>query len=454
MPVEKNKEYIVDIIDNGFEGEGIAKIEGYTIFIPNAIKGERIKILIVKVLKSHAFGKIVEIISPSKNRIKEDCTTYKRCGGCDLRHIEYKETLKMKQNAVQSLVNKTLKNTIQVQETLGMKNPLYYRNKAQYPVGIDKNGNATIGVFANRTHEIIPIETCLIQNKTSQELAKFIINFINENKISIYNEHKQKGLIRHIVTKVGMRTGEVMCILVINGKNIPKEKELVHTIINNFPQVKTIVKNINMKNTNVILGNKNINLYGDGYITDVLGEYTFKISPHSFYQVNPIQAEKLYKIGVEAANITNNDIVFDLYCGIGTISLFMAQYAKKVYGIEIVEEAIKDAKENAKLNNIKNAEFIAGDVEKILDKLINKDKIIPDIVMIDPPRKGMDTQSVENILKIEPKKLVYISCNPATLIRDLQKLEEKYEIKMIKPVDMFPFSKHIECIAVLELLKI
>lgn len=454
MPVEKNKEYIVDIIDSGFEGEGIAKIEGYTIFIPNAIKGERIKILIVKVLKSHAFGKIVEIISPSKNRIKEDCTTYKRCGGCDLRHIEYKETLKMKQNAVQSLVNKTLKNTIQVQETLGMKNPLYYRNKAQYPVGIDKNGNATIGVFANRTHEIIPIETCLIQNKTSQELAKFIINFINENKISIYNEHKQKGLIRHIVTKVGMRTGEVMCILVINGKNIPKEKELVHTIINNFPQVKTIVKNINMKNTNVILGNKNINLYGDGYITDVLGEYTFKISPHSFYQVNPIQAEKLYKIGVEAANITNNDIVFDLYCGIGTISLFMAQYAKKVYGIEIVEEAIKDAKENAKLNNIKNAEFIAGDVEKILDKLINKDKIIPDIVMIDPPRKGMDTQSVENILKIEPKKLVYISCNPATLIRDLQKLEEKYEIKMIKPVDMFPFSKHIECIAVLELLKI
>ena len=333
MPVEKNKEYIVDIIDNGFEGEGIAKIEGYTIFIPNAIKGERIKILIVKVLKSHAFGKIVEIIAPSKNRIKEDCTTYKRCGGCDLRHIEYKETLKMKQNAVQSLVNKTLKNTIQVQETLGMKNPLYYRNKAQYPVGIDKNGNATIGVFANRTHEIIPIETCLIQNKTSQELAKFIINFINENKISIYNEHKQKGLIRHIVTKVGIRTGEVMCILVINGKNIPKEKELVHTIINNFPQVKTIVKNINIKNTNVILGNENINLYGDGYITDVLGEYTFKISPHSFYQVNPIQAEKLYKIGVEAANITNNDIVFDLYCGIGTISLFMAQYAKKVYGI-------------------------------------------------------------------------------------------------------------------------
>lgn len=454
MPVEKNKEYIVDIIDNGFEGEGIAKIEGYTIFIPNAIKGERIKILIVKVLKSHAFGKIVEIISPSKNRIKEDCTTYKRCGGCDLRHIEYKETLKMKQNAVQSLVNKTLKNTIQVQETLGMENPLYYRNKAQYPVGIDKNGNATIGVFANRTHEIIPIETCLIQNKTSQELAKFIINFINENKISIYNEHKQKGLIRHIVTKVGIRTGEVMCILVINGKNIPKEKELVHTIINNFPQVKTIVKNINMKNTNVILGNENINLYGDGYITDVLGEYTFKISPHSFYQVNPIQAEKLYKIGVEAANITNNDVVFDLYCGIGTISLFMAQYAKKVYGIEIVEEAIRDAKENAKLNNIKNAEFIAGDVEKILDKLINKDKIIPDIVMIDPPRKGMDAQSVENILKIEPKKLVYISCNPATLIRDLQKLEEKYEIKMIKPVDMFPFSKHIECIAVLELLKI
>ncbi len=453
MPVEKNKEYIVEIIDNGYEGEGIAKIEGFTIFIPNSIKGEKVKILIVKVLKSHAFGKIIEILKKSPNRVETDCTTYKRCGGCDLRHIKYEETLKMKQNAVQSLVSKTLKTKIEVQNTLGMENPYNYRNKAQYPVGMNKEGQPVIGVFANRTHEIIPIKECLIQNKKSQELAKFILNFIIENKISIYDEKTLKGLIRHIVTKIGIRTNEIMCIIVINGKTIPKEKELVSKITEKFPEVKTIVKNINMKNTNVIMGKENINLYGDGYIKDKLGEYTFKISSHSFYQVNPIQAEKLYNLAVESAKISKNDTVFDLYCGIGTISLFIAKYAKKVIGIEIVEEAVADAKENAKINGVENAEFIAGDVEVILDKLINADGIIPDIIMVDPPRKGLDNKSIENILKIAPKKVIYISCNPATLVRDLSKLEEKYEIDMIKPVDLFPFSKHCEVLTTLELKK-
>lgn len=453
MPVEKNKEYIVDIIDNGFEGEGIAKIDGFTIFIPNTIKGEKVKILIVKVLKSHAFGKALEIIKSSKHRKASDCETYKRCGGCDLRHVEYKETLKMKQNAVQSLVNKTLKNKIEVEETVGMENPLFYRNKAQYPVGLDKEGNPIIGVFANRTHEIIPIKECLIQNKESQELARFVIEFINKNKISAYDENSRKGLIRHIVTKVGLKSNEIMLVLVINGRDIPCEKELVKEVLEKFPNVKSIVKNINNKNTNVIMGKENINLYGNGYIKDILGDYVFKISPLSFYQVNPVQAEKLYNIGVEAAAISKNDVVFDLYCGIGTISLFMAKYAKKVYGIEIVEEAIEDAKENAKLNKVDNTEFIAGDVELILDDLINNKKVIPDVIMIDPPRKGLDNKSIENILKVSPKKMVYISCNPATLVRDLAKLEEKYEIKMIRPVDMFPFSKHIECVSVLKLKK-
>ena len=453
MPVEKNKEYIVDIIDNGFEGEGIAKIDGFTIFIPNTIKGEKVKILIVKVLKSHAFGKALEIIKSSKHRKASDCETYKRCGGCDLRHVEYKETLKMKQNAVQSLVNKTLKNKIEVEENVGMENPYFYRNKAQYPVGLDKEGNPIIGVFANRTHEIIPIKECLIQNKESQELARFVIEFINKNKISAYDENSRKGLIRHIVTKVGLKSNEIMLVLVINGRDIPCEKELVKEVLEKFPNVKSIVKNINNKNTNVIMGKENINLYGNGYIKDILGDYVFKISPLSFYQVNPVQAEKLYNIGVEAAAISKNDVVFDLYCGIGTISLFMAKYAKKVYGIEIVEEAIEDAKENAKLNKVGNTEFIAGDVELILDDLINNKKVIPDVIMIDPPRKGLDNKSIENILKVSPKKMVYISCNPATLVRDLAKLEEKYEIKMIRPVDMFPFSKHIECVSVLKLKK-
>lgn len=451
MPVEKNKEYIVEIIDNGFEGEGIAKIDGFTIFVPNSIKGEKVRVLIVKVLKSHAFGKVLEILEKSEYRVEEDCLTYKRCGGCDLRHVEYKETLKMKQNAVQSLVNKTLKEKVKVEETEGMENPYNYRNKAQYPVGVDKEGKPVIGVFAKRTHEIIPIKECLIQNKKAEELAKFVLDFISENNISIYNEESQKGLVRHIVTKIGLKTNEIMLILVINGESIAKEKELVSKVKEKFPEVKTIVKNINRENTNVIMGKENVNIYGDGYIKDKLGDFIFKISPHSFYQVNPVQAEKLYNIGVEAAKIDKEDTVFDLYCGIGTITLFMSKYAKKVYGIEIVEEAIKDANENARINNVDNTEFIAGDVEIVLDRLINKEHIIPDVVMVDPPRKGLDSKSIENLLKILPKKLVYISCNPATLVRDLSKLEDKYKITMIKPVDMFPFSKHIECVSLLKL---
>ena len=451
MNIQKNQEYIVEIVDNGFEGEGIAKIDNFTIFIPGAIKGEKVKILIVKVLSSHAFGKILEIIKKSEYRQDVDCSTYKRCGGCNLRHVKYKETLKMKQNAVQSLVNKTLKNKIQVQATIGMENPFHYRNKAQYPIGINKEGQPIIGVFANRTHEVIPIEKCYIQNPKSEEIAKFILNFIKEHNISIYNESTRQGLFRHIVIKIGIKTNEIMCILVINGKTIPKEKELIEEILKKFSNVKTIVKNINTKNTNVILGQENINIYGNGYIQDILGEYTFKISPLSFYQVNPIQAEKLYELGVKMAQITKNDIVFDLYCGIGTISIFMAKYAKKVYGVEIVEEAVKDAKENAKINNVTNSEFYAGDVEKVLDDLINQKGIIPDIVMFDPPRKGLDKTSISNILKIKPKKVVYISCNPATLIRDLADFEEYYDVNTIIPVDMFPYTSHVEVCALLEL---
>ena len=451
IPVKKNKEYIVDIIDYGFQGEGIAKIDNFTIFIPGVLKGEKVKILIVKVLSSHAFGKALEILQKSDKRQDIDCKTYKRCGGCSMRHIKYQETLNIKQNAVQSLVNKTLKNKIHVKETIGMEKPFYYRNKAQYPFGVNKENEPVIGVFANRTHTVIPIENCLIQDKISQQIAKTILEFLKENKISIYNELTQKGLFRHIVIKNGKKSNEVMCILVINGRQIPNEKDLVELLTRKYSNIKTIIKNVNTKNTNVILGTENINIYGNGHITDKLGDYTFNISPLSFYQVNPIQAEKLYNIGVQAAEITKNDIVFDLYCGIGTISIFMAKYAKKVYGIEIINQAINDAKENAKINDINNIEFICGDTEKVVDDLINNKKIIPNVVMVDPPRKGLDDNTINNILKIRPKKFIYISCNPATLVRDLSKLEEIYQIKQIQPVDMFPYTSHIETVTVLTL---
>lgn len=449
-PVEKNKEYIVNIIDNGYEGEGIAKINGFTIFIPNAIKGEKIKILIVKVLSSHAFGKIIDILEKSEHRIEEDCTTYKRCGGCNLRHVDYEETLNMKQHAVQTLVNKSLKNKIKVKETWGMGNPYNYRNKLMYPIGIDKNGNPTIGVYANRTHEIVPVENCKIQNEKATQIAKYIIEIINKYKISIYDENTHTGLLRSIVIKTGIITGEILVVLIINGDAFPYADEITNDLLKIYNNIKSIVLNINNEKTNVVMGNKNINIYGPGYMKDVLGDFVFKVSPNSFFQVNPIQAEALYNIALENANITKEDIVFDLYCGIGTISLFASKYAKKVYGIEIVKQAVEDAKQNAINNDVDNVQFIAGDTEIILTNLINDD-VIPNVVIVDPPRRGLDSTTIKNIINIHPRCVAYISCNPATLVRDLALLEDSYNITLIQPVDMFPWTSHVEVCVLLEL---
>ena len=451
MEIRKNEEYIVDIIDNGFEGEGIAKINNFTIFIKGAIKGEKVRILILKVNSSYAFAKIIEIMESSEYRCEEDCNTYKRCGGCDLRHIKYEKTLEIKKNVVQSLVNKTLSNKVKINDTIGMDNPFNYRNKAQYPIGLNKDEEPIFGVFANRTHDIIRINNCKIQTKISEQIAQYIVKFIKENNIKVYDEKNNKGVFRHIVVKVGMTTKQVMCILVVNEEKIKKEKELIQKLKEKFPQIKTIVKNINNKNTNVILGNKNIILYGNGYIDDKLGGYKFKISPMSFYQINPIQTEKLYNIAIKKAELTGNETIFDLYCGIGTIGIFASKHVKQVYGIEIIPQAIEDAKENAKINNIKNAEFIVGDVEFAFSKLFKERKIIPEVVFVDPPRKGLDNTTMQNLLKVEPQKIIYISCNPATLVRDLKIFEEKYEINDITPLDMFPWTKHVECCSVLYL---
>jgi len=332
-------------------------------------------------------------------------------------------------------------------------------------VGINEKGEPTVGVFAQRTHTIIPIKECLIQTQISQKIANRIVEFIKENNFTVYNEQTQEGLFRHVVIKVGIKTNQVMCILVLNEKDEIKEKynssnsksesekleNLVEMLKQEFPEIKTIVKNINNKNTNVILGNKNINLYGEGYIEDILGEYKFKISPMSFYQVNPVQAEILYNTAIEAAQLSQEDTLFDLYCGIGTIGIFASKKVKQVYGIEIVEQAIEDAKENAKINNVQNAEFICGDVEFAFDELINKKKITPTVIIVDPPRKGLDDKTIQNILKLKIKKFVYVSCNQATMARDIAQMEDDYEVQRIQPVDMFPFSKHVECVSVLYL---
>ena len=439
--IKKNEEYIVDIIDYGSNGEGIAKINGYTIFVIGGVKGEKCKIHILKVLSSHAFAKVIEIIQKSANRVEPDCKTFPKCGGCDLRHITYAETLKIKQEKVQNLANKMLSESVKINETIGMENPIYYRNKAIFPI----NKDGKVGIYAKRSHDIIPICECKIQTKLSQEIAKFVVD---NWEYTIYDEKTQKGLLRNIMIKEGFNTHEVMCAIVINSNKSVEYN--VEKLINKFPQIKTVVLNLNNKNTNVVLGKENIILYGDGYISDKLGQYTFKISPNSFYQVNPIQTEKLYNLAIKSANLNKEDILCDLYCGIGTIGIFASKYVKKVYGIEIVEDAIKDAKENAKLNNISNIDFIEGDVETAFDKLL-KQNIIPTAVIVDPPRKGLDNKTVENLKKLKLQRLVYVSCNPATLMRDLAKLEEVYSIKEITPVDNFCYSSHVESIASLQL---
>ncbi|MBP3463577.1 MAG: 23S rRNA (uracil(1939)-C(5))-methyltransferase RlmD [Clostridia bacterium] len=446
--IRKNQIYEVEIIDNGFEGEGIAKIDGFTVFIPNAIKGEKVRIKILKVLSSHAFAKIEEFIEKSDYRESLDCDTYLKCGGCAMRHINYEKTLEIKRNAVLSIFKKQGLN-VNVKETIGMEKPYYYRNKLQYPLGIDNNGNAVMGVFAQRSHRVIQTEKCLIQNEMIQEIATGIFNFIKEKNVPVYNEVKRNGQIRHLVLRIGLKTNEVMVTIVSNEEEIKCEKELVDFIKEKYKNVKTIVKNINSSSTNVILGKKNVILFGNGYIYDELLGFKFKISPMSFYQVNPIQTEILYSKAIQEAELSGEETVFDLYCGIGTIGICASNRIKKLYGIETIPEAIEDAKKNASINNIENSEFFVGDVEKALPEFISRNHVNADVIFVDPPRKGCDKTAIETILNIEPKKVVYVSCNPATLARDLKVFSTKYEIKEITPVDMFPFTSHVECVAVL-----
>lgn len=444
--VKKNDELIVDIIDYGANGEGIAKINGYTIFVLGALKGEKCKIHILKVLKTHAFAKVIQIIEKSDKRVEPDCSTFNKCGGCDLRHIAYSETLKIKQEKVQNLVNKMLKNKVKVNETVGMENPTFYRNKAIYPVTQDKK----VGIFAKRSHNIIPINECKIQTKISQEISKYILD---NWKDSIYDEETGKGLLRNIMVREGFKTDEIMLVLVQNGeKNVfeTNSKLKIENVIKEFPKIKTIVINVNTEKTNVVLSRKNIIVYGDGTITDRLGDYEFKISPNSFYQVNPVQTEKLYNLAIEGAKLKKDDILCDLYCGIGTIGIFASKYVEKVYGVEIIEEAIKDAKQNAEINNVDNIEFIQGVVEVAFNKMLDNG-VKPSVVIVDPPRKGLDSKTVQNLCDLKLDRLVYVSCNPATLMRDLQVLEDVYKIDSITPVDNFCYSSHIECVAVLEI---
>ena len=447
--LKKNEVYEVEVIDNGYQGEGIAKIDNMPIFIQGAIVGERLEIKILKVQSSFAYGKIIKIIKASAVRVEAECKDYTKCGGCNLRHVKYEETLEIKKATVQNCIYKSFGQEHKVKNVIGMEKPLFYRNKLQYPVGADKDNNKVMGIYASRTHNIIPVNKCYIQNEACEEIARDIFEFIKENDISTYNEETLKGTLRHIVVKIGIKTNEVLVTLVLNDKNFKCDEKFTEYITEKYPNIKTIVKNYNMKNTNVILGKENEVIYGNGYIFDILGEYRFKISPLSFYQVNPLQTEILYNTAMQHVEKEEGKIALDLYCGIGTIGIFASKYFKKVYGIEIVEEAIDNAKENAKINNVENIEFYAGDVEKVLPKILEKENIKPDTIFVDPPRKGLDNNTIQLLNKLEVENIIYISCNPATLARDLKLLSEKYEIGEVQPVDMFPYTSHVECVVLL-----
>ena len=449
IPVEKNQEYIIDIIDETNEGMGVGKIEGYTVFVDGALLGEKVRIKIVKVLTSYSYGKLLEVIEKSPYRTQPQCPMIKRCGGCQLQHIDYEGQLQYKTRIVKNALERIgrLKDIL-IHDTIGMKEPWYYRNKAQFPVQ-EKDGKLLIGFFAPRTHEVVNIDKCLIQDKVSDEVLKILRNFITKHDISIYDENTGKGLIRHIMIRKGYKTGEVMVCIIINGERISYQDELVDTLKKNIDGLKTVVLNVNKKMTNVIMGEKNKVLYGEGYIYDYIGDFKFKISPLSFFQVNPVQTEVLYNKALEYANLTGEETVIDAYCGIGTISLFMSQKAKYVYGVEVVGQAIEDARENARINGVTNVEFILGESETVIPKLYEQG-IKADVIVVDPPRKGCDEKLLETIINMAPKRMVYVSCNPATLARDLKYMVSNgYEVKEVQPVDQFPQTVHVECVALL-----
>ena len=446
--LSKNKEYIVDIVDIGQGVVGIGKYEGFTVFVDGGLVQDKIKVKITKSKKNYAVGDIVEIIEKSPFRVERKCSeSLRQCGGCQIQELDYQKQLDVKTNEVKQVISRIGKlDDVVIHDTLGMEHPFRYRNKAQFPIQ-KKDNMPVIGFYKKKSHDLISTDECIIQHEVNDKIIKIIKTYIRAYNVSIYDEKTHKGLLRHLVTKVGFTTGEVMIVLVANGKKLPYLKELASVLKENIPGFKTLVVNVNTQKTNVILGKENIVAYGDGMIRDYIGELVFEISPLSFFQVNPLQTEVLYNKALEYANLGENDTVFDIYCGIGTISLFLAQKAKKVYGIEIVEDAIKDAKRNAKINNMDNVEFYVGKAEEVVPKMYKEGKRA-NVVVVDPPRKGCDEKVLDTIVSMEPDRVVYVSCNPSTLARDLAYLNERgYKCHEIQPVDMFPHSVHVENVA-------
>lgn len=445
-PVKKNQTIILDFEDLTSEGSGVGKIDGYPLFVPFALPGEKAKVLVVKANKNFGYGKLLEIIEQSPERVSPD----HQCSGCQLQHMSYQLQLEMKYNQVKNVMAKIAHlDHVPVHPVLGMDHPWHYRNKVQMPVG-EKNGKLITGFYQERSHRIVESsEPCNVQDKMIDGMIETVRETADQLGISAYHEKTHQGILRHIVVRIGKATNEAMIILVTRTKKLPNQDVLIKELTEKFPHVKSIMQNINDQRTNVIFGKTTKLLWGEEYIHDKIDDLTFAISARSFYQVNPVQTEVLYGKALEYAAIAKDDIVIDAYCGIGTISLLLAKQAKKVYGVEIVPEAISDAKKNAELNGITNAEFVVGAAEKIMPWWTAQG-LKPDVIVVDPPRKGCEEVFLQAMIDMAPKRIVYVSCNPSTLARDLRFLEDRgYETKEVQPVDMFAQTKHVECVALI-----
>lgn len=450
MKLNKNDIINLTITSATAEGSGVGKTDdGIAVFVPLSAIGDELEVRILKVKKSYAFGKIERIIKPSESRIESDCKNFSKCGGCVWRHISYEEECKIKHQKVVDAVERIGGINTQFRPIIKCDNTNRYRNKAQFPIGKDKDGNVLMGFYAFHSHRIIDCDDCILQPEVFTRVMEITREFISVTNTDIYDEATGKGRLRHLYIRMGEVTGELMVCFVVNGNGLKQEDLLVKMLKDELPMLKTVVVNSNREKTNVILGNKNRVAYGNGYITDELCGLKFKISPFSFWQVNRKQAEKLYNKAKEYANLQSDEILLDLYCGTGTIGLTMANNCKTLVGVEIIEDAIKDANENAKLNNITNARFICSDAPKAAEAL-QKEGLKPDVVILDPPRKGCGEELVETISQMSPKRVVYVSCDPATLARDLRYFEDRnYTTIEVTPCDMFSRTAHVESVVLL-----
>ena len=452
MEYKKNDLLTVTIEDMGHDGEGIGKVDGYTVFVKDTVIGDKVQAKIMKAKKNYGYARLVEIMEPSKDRVEPRCAYARQCGGCQIQALSYEKQLAYKQQKIENnliRIGGFQKEEIPIQPIIGMEDPYHYRNKAQFPVGCDKEGHLIAGFYAGRTHSIISNRKCYLGVEVNEQILNLVLAHMEAYDIPAYDETTGKGLVRHVLIRYGFQSKEIMVCLVVNGSRIPGAEDLIAKL-REIPGMTSISLNINREKTNVILGRKGKLLWGQEYITDTIGPIAYQISPQSFYQVNPVQTQKLYEKALEYAGLEGNETVWDLYCGIGTISLFLAQKAKQVYGVEIVPAAIEDAKRNATLNHITNAEFFVGKAEEVLPEKYEKEGIYADVIVVDPPRKGCEESVLATMVKMQPKRIVYVSCDSATLARDLKYLRgEGYEVKKVQGVDQFPHTVHVETVVLL-----